>query len=296
MPRRVADVVSGGDRMNGLRVCFNHSEDQFPLPAEVRSLYGPFGFPPLPEGRPYISANFVQSLDGLVSFRDVPGKTSGAFISRSEEDRWLMAFLRAHHDAQFLGASTLRSEQGPDGRGWNYGALTPEWLAYRKRALGREKSIVIVVSRSGDIDGSHRLFHSAGTEAWVATTETGAARLQESVLPPAVEVIVPNSGDSVVPLALAEYLRRERGIRTLLCEAGPELYSQFFSASLIDEEFRTISAQVIGREAADGVMRPAAYEGPPFVPETAPWLRLISLHYALPSHVFLRMRYRGAAL
>lgn len=279
--------------VNRLRVCFNHSENQFALPPEARRIYGPFGFPPPPENRPFISANFVQSLDGLVSFRDIPEKSGGAFISRSEEDQWLIGFLRAHHDAQLLGASTLRAERGPDGLGWDYGSLDPEWLTYRRKVLGRDKSIVIVVSRSGNLDFNDRIFHSPVTNVWIATTESGAARLKPKISASKPRIIVPNPGDSIMPLALAEYLRNECGIRTLLCEAGPNLYSQFFAASLIDEDFRTISTQVIGQQGEGPDSRPAAYEGPPFVPETAPWLRLISLHYALPYHLFLRLRYRG---
>lgn len=279
--------------MNGLRICFNQSEDQFPLPPEARQAYGAFGFPPIPESRPWITANFVQSLDGLVSFRDVPGKTSGAWISRSEEDQWLVELLRAHHDAQLLGAGTLRAEPGPDGRGWDYGALSPGWLDYREKAVGRARPIVIVVSRSGDVDPNHRLFHSEITEAWIATTEAGAANLRKRFQDIHTDIIVPNPGDSMIPQALAEHLRRERGIRTLLCEAGPNLYSQFFAAALIDEDFRTVSAQVIGGAAEGAGARPRAYIGPPFLPETAPWYDLVSLHYALPSHLFLRLRYRG---
>ena len=97
-----------------LQVCHNISEDRFPLPAHIRERYGPFGFPEIADRhRPYISSNFVTSLDGKASFRELAGRTGGTEVSRSAVDRWLMDFLRVHHDAQILGANTLRESEYP---------------------------------------------------------------------------------------------------------------------------------------------------------------------------------------
>lgn len=105
-----------------LQLCYTASEDTFPLPDHFRERYGPFGFPaPADALRPYISSNFVMGLDGRASFRELKGHTEGNIVSRSREDRWLMDFLRAHHDGQLIGANTLRDERNPEGRGWDYG-------------------------------------------------------------------------------------------------------------------------------------------------------------------------------
>jgi hypothetical protein len=94
-----------------LQHCYNASEDTFPLPPHVKERYGPFGFPqPRDPNRPYISSNFVMGLDGRASFRELKGRAGGREVSRSREDRWLMDFLRAHHDGQLIGANTLREE------------------------------------------------------------------------------------------------------------------------------------------------------------------------------------------
>ena len=50
--------------------------------------YGPLGFPALPARRPWIYSNFVQSLDGVASYKGV--NATGAHISQSAEDRWLV--------------------------------------------------------------------------------------------------------------------------------------------------------------------------------------------------------------
>src|ERR1035441_9369412 len=92
-----------------LQYCYNASEDTFPLPQGIKDRYGPFGFSvPRDPQRPYISSNFVMGLDGRVSFRELKGRTGGSLVSRSREDRWLMDFQRAHHDAVIMGANTLR--------------------------------------------------------------------------------------------------------------------------------------------------------------------------------------------
>ena len=89
---------------------YNASEDKFPLPDRIRAFYGPFGFPEPPAARPYITSNFVMGLDGRASsrYRDTPA----AINFCSSEDRWLMQFLRAHHDAILMGANTMREEPG----------------------------------------------------------------------------------------------------------------------------------------------------------------------------------------
>src|SRR5450755_4454797 len=80
-----------------------------PFADEALAPYGNFGFPAPPADRPWIYTNFVQSLDGIVSLL---GKyASGAEISQSRADRWLMDLLRAHADAVIMGMNTLREEQ-----------------------------------------------------------------------------------------------------------------------------------------------------------------------------------------
>ena len=99
-------------RKMNLQCCYNAGEDTFSLPQHIKDLYGPFGFPePADASRPYITSNFVMGVDGRASFKELKGLTGGRTVSRSREDRWLMDFLRAHHDGQLIGASTLRDER-----------------------------------------------------------------------------------------------------------------------------------------------------------------------------------------
>jgi len=52
-----------------------------------------------------------MGLDGKASFRELEGRAGGRDVSRSREDRWLMDFLRAHHDGQLIGANSSAKNQ-----------------------------------------------------------------------------------------------------------------------------------------------------------------------------------------
>lgn len=282
-----------------LQICYNTSEDTFPLPVHIRKIYGPFGLPTSKEEtRPYITSNFVMGVDGRVSFRELEDLGGGRIVSRSTEDRWLMDFFRAHHDALLIGANTLREERGPDGLGWDFGIKDDELRAYRDETLHLSRLKVIVLTGSGNIDANFHLFNSPRVEPWFLTTAQGEEKLRFQVASSKREStpkIISIGNERQVDLVRAmQVLHQQHGIRTLLCEGGPTLYGELIEKNLVDEEFRTIALQVLGKSTDPSIERPTAYGQPSFTPERAPWFRLISIHYALPYHVFLRVRYEGA--
>ena len=281
-----------------LHLCYNASEDTFPLPRHIRERYGPFGFPaPADARRPYITSNFVMGLDGRASYRELQGRNDGKTVSRSKEDGWLMDFLRAHHDAQLIGASTLREEPNPEGRGWDYGIDDEELRIYRQDTLGLGRQKVLILSGSGNIDVTLRIFSSPRVEAWIITAREGQKNLRSQLKrlgrEGTIKILSVGGGTRVDLAAAAQLLRQEHGIRTLLCEGGPTAYGEFLKNQLIDEDFRTMSLQVLGESTKPGIDRPTAYGPVSYTPETAPWFRLISIHYALPHHAFFRLRYEG---
>lgn len=281
-----------------LQLCYNASEDTFPLPRHIKERYGPFGFPaPADARRPYISSNFVMGLDGRASFRELKGRNDGKTISRSREDGWLMDFLRAHHDAQLIGASTLREEPNPEGRGWDYGIDDEELRIYRQDTLGLGRQKVLILSGSGNIDLTLRIFSSPRVEAWIITAREGQENLRSQLerlgREGTIKILSVGEGTRVDLAAVSQLLRQDHGIRTLLCEGGSTLYEEFLENQLIDEDFRTMSFQVLGESTKPGIDRPTAYGRVSYTPGTAPWFRLISLHYALPHHAFFRLRYEG---
>jgi riboflavin biosynthesis pyrimidine reductase len=281
-----------------LHSCYNASEDKFPLPTEIRQRYGAFGFPENAHAdRPYITSNLVMALDGKASFRELKGRAGGNVVSQSADDRWLMDFYRAHHDAQLIGASTLREELGVDGKSLDYGIDDEELRAYRRDILKLGLQKVIVLTGSGNLDISAPLFSSARVEPWIITSAEGEknirTQLKTSTQKNAVNIISVGAGGRIDVAAAVQLLRREHGIHTLLCEGGPNLYSELLKKQFIDEDFRTIAFQVLGKSTIPQIERPTTYGDVSYTPETAPWFRLISMHYAPPYHAFLRLRYEG---
>jgi len=281
-----------------LQLCYSASEDTFPLPRHIKESYGPFGFPERRDThRPYISSNFVMGLDGRASFRELKGRAGGREVSRSTEDRWLMDFLRAHHDGQLIGANTVREEAGSDGRGEDYGIDDERLRAYRTDTLSLDKQKIIVFTGSGNIDVTLRVFDSPRVEPWIVTSAEGErnlrSQLRVSRREGRIKIVSVGTGNRVDLATAAQLLWQEHGIRTVLCEGGPKLYGELLKKHLIDEDFRTISLQVLGNSTELGIDRPTTYGEVSYTPESAPWFRLISIHYALPHHAFFRLRYEG---
>ncbi len=280
-------------------VLFDHSETNPALPPELLAFAGNIGFPQPPPERPWVFANFVQSLDGLVSFGGT--RPGGEWISRSRHDRWMMDLLRAHADAVLCGAGTLRSEaqHGEIPRGPVYRIVHDELLGLRQERLQLATLKIIVVSGSGTLQpAEYRLFQSEHVETWIATTPQGRRQIGDAEY---ARVLVSGSGVRVDWAELLRRLRAELSVRYLLCEGGPTLYGDLARAGLVDEKFLTIAPQEIGarlpgrqtpeeREAnAAKTLRPTSLAGPGFSVETALWYRWISCRRA-GDHAFNRYR------
>ena len=151
-----------------------------------------------------------------------------------------MDFLRAHHDAQLIGASTLREELNPEGQGWDYGIDDEELRIYRQDTLRLGRQKVLVLSGSGNIDLTFRIFSSPRVEAWIITAREGQKNLRTQLRrlgrEGTMKILSVGEGTRVDLVALTHLLRQDHGIRTLLCEGGPILYGEFLKNQLIDEE------------------------------------------------------------
>src|SRR5262249_9951045 len=102
-------------------------------------------------------------------------------------------------------------------------------------------------------------------------------------------------------LDLAEVLRvlrQEQHIETLLVEGGPNLKGQLESQGLMDEAYRTLAMQVIGNSTNPNVHRPTVHGKTSYLPETAPWYTITSVHLGKDDdgkarHLLLRLKYEG---
>lgn len=287
--------------MRNFQVLFDEAE---PSPIEHPGYfpYGKLGFPTPHEERPWTFANFVQSIDGIASFK---GKhAAGSDISQSAEDGWLMDLLRVHADAIITGINTLVEEtlsapQLNEGRGPVY-RIQEEPLRDLRAKLGRGRERVIFVTASGSVDPrAYRVFDGDLMDAFILTTKAGAARLQGRI---DETRLVISGKDKTIDLPRAmRVLRKEMGIAHLLCEGGPMLYGSLSRAGLIDEKFVTVSPVEIGlfvppeQEAATAApdnqlnLRPTTFTYPGFTKETAPWWRWMSCR-RVGDHQFNRYR------
>jgi riboflavin biosynthesis pyrimidine reductase len=264
--------------------------------------YGKLGFPPAHSERPWTYANFVQSIDGVASFKGP--HAAGSDISQSAEDRWLMDLLRAHADAIITGIHTLVEEtlSAPklnEGRGPVY-RIEEESLRDLRAKLGRKCEKVIFVTASGGVDPrAYRVFDGDQMDAMILTTKAGAVRLQGRIDP---ERLIIAGEDKTIDLPAAmRMLHKGMGIDHLLCEGGPTLYGSLARAGLIDEKFVTVSPVEIGllappeqdiTPAGTGTqlnVRPTTFMFPGFTKETAPWYGWMSCR-RVGDHQFNRYR------
>jgi riboflavin biosynthesis pyrimidine reductase len=240
-------------------------ERAFPAgpPASPESLYTGLGLGGLaPPDRPYLVCNFVVSADGKATADGRTAQLGGP------GDRVAFHLLRTQVDAVLAGTGTLRVER--------YGALVREpQLADVRIAEGRDaQPLAVVISRSGDIPFDIPLFADPGSRLAVYTS-AGAA------LPSTAAPLIRHeltAGDSELGTVLRS-LRRDHGVRSVLCEGGPVLFDALLAEDLVDELFLTLAPALVGGGELT-VTRGAALPAP--VP-----MRLVSA-FEQDSHLLLR--------
>ena len=263
------------------------------LTEPLRVLYGGDLSFPQPLDRPYVVANFVQTLDGVVSF-GIRGRSGGGEVSGFDAtDRFVMGLLRSCADAVLVGSGTLHADSGHVRTpGFVYPEARDLYAAFRAQASRRSaEPLNVIVTGSGRLDLAEPTFRTPGLETVVVTTAEGERRLRSDhgqELRTTQVRIVAETGP-VPPAAVVGLLRRDFGVELLLHEGGPRLLGAFLAARSLDELFLTVAPQIAGREAT---LRPGLAAGAAFLPETAPWFDLQSVKRA-GSHLFLRLSARA---
>ena len=146
---------------------------QFDLPDDLRERYGgSFGV-----GRPRLIANFVSTIDGVVAIPSLP-RSSQLIADGDDDDRFVMALLRAVSDAIVIGSGTLHAS--PNSL-WTpsrpYPAAQASFADLRRRLKLSESPDLVVLTGSGDLDVSHPALESG---ALVLTTDGGASKLRRA--------------------------------------------------------------------------------------------------------------------
>ena len=268
-----------------LETLFDQSAGQVvPLPKSLEALYGgPFRLP-----ERVVFANFVSTIDGIVSF-NVPGQDQAKQVSRGYAgDRFMLALLRGVADAVIVGAGTLRKERGSI---WTAEAVYPQNavdFASVRAALGRpSRPLTIIVTASGDVDLAAPVFTDGGPVI-IATTSAGAARLGER--PPHVQVRVLAEAAPIRSADLVRLAVGESGGARILTEGGPSLFGAFLADHAVDELFLTIAPQIAGRSR--DARRTGLVEAAAFLPDDAPRATLSSVKRS-DDYLFTRFAFGG---
>jgi riboflavin biosynthesis pyrimidine reductase len=261
------------------------------LPVELEVLYGgDLRFPKM-DTRPYVIGNFVTTLDGVVSF-EARGKSGGGDISgHNEADRFIMGLLRASADAVVVGAGTLR-EVAPEHlllAEHVYPRGHERYARYRQGVLNkREPPLNVIVSSSGAVDLRRAVFRTPGVTAVIVTSPAGKEVLASNGVTALASTKVRSIEvfeNKITPASILKLLRDEFGVKLLLHEGGPTLFGDFVAGGCLDELFLTVAPQFAGRSGSR--LRPGVISGVAFLPETAPWLRLVSVKQCA-NHLYLR--------
>lgn len=248
------------------------------LTPELERIYGgDLSFPDLPQNRPYVIGNFVETLDGVVSFL-IPGHSGGGPISGgSAEDHFVMGLLRSVADAVLVGSGTLRGDPGqvriPE---LIYPEAKDRYVALRKKLGKPPMPLNVILTASGRVDLNEPTFHTEGLKAVIITTEEGAARIrsEHGAESPATVCSTGEKG-TTSPDRVLKILHDEFQVRLLLHEGGPTIFGEFLAAKLIDELFLTLAPQLAGHGKNN--RRPSLAGESLFLPETAPWFSLSSV-------------------
>lgn len=209
--------------------------------------YNSIGFPPAWDNRPWIAANFVADQNGLVVGDNIIpehllGITSleGQRLepdSGREADQRLMRDLRVRANAVMWGANTLRRQPTiiPD--------LQDDATLHNLRtSLGFPYyPPLILVTDSGNLDFSLKAFHTDNLRTIVLTNETTAQKLQPLSAGTKAEIIGIGNPNLNMSAAL-ERLRKQEGMRRVICEGGHKLIvSLRREGGFLDEVFVTTS-------------------------------------------------------
>jgi riboflavin-specific deaminase-like protein len=183
-----------------------------------------------PAHRPYVVLNMVATADGAaaVAHRTAP-------ISNLA-DRQLFHELRAHVDAVMVGAGTVRIER--------YGRLVRD-AQRRQRRLARglaAEPLAIVVSRRLSLTPDLPLLADPNSRVLVLT----ASQAELPACPAKITYVRSPPGREMDLAGMLAQVRTEHGVRSVLCEGGPDLNASLLARGLIDELFLSIAPALAG--------------------------------------------------
>jgi 5-amino-6-(5-phosphoribosylamino)uracil reductase len=195
-----------------------------------------------PDDRPFLLVNMIATADGRAT---IAGRT-GPIANRADYE--LFHALRARVDAVMVGAETVRVE--------SYGPM---------------EALAVLVTRSVNVPPDVGLLKAPGNRVVVLTPSP------DRELPPCAAQV------SYLRGTVEEGVRRlrgELGVRSLLCEGGPQLLGDLLRTGLVDELHLVLAPKLAAGADPLTIVTGAALDPPAE-------LRLLSVHES-GGYLFLR--------
>lgn len=182
--------------------------------------------------RPFVTANFAITADGRISTRN---QTPADFSSPRDKHRLLE--IRATCDAVLAGVTTIATDNMTMG-------LPDEGLRAAREKKGLPPyPLRVLVSASGRIDPELKVFSRDFSPIVVFSTTRMSRAVQMSLLCHADLYL----SQGTVDLAwMMQVLRRELGVKRLVCEGGARVFRALLEAGLVDELHVTVCPRVFG--------------------------------------------------
>jgi riboflavin-specific deaminase-like protein len=194
--------------------------------------------------RPFVTANFALTADGRISTRNF---TPADFSSPRDKRRLLE--IRATCDAILAGAKTIAADNMSMG-------LPAADLRAARRARGKpEYPTRVLLTNSGRLSPTLRVFTKDFSPIVVFSTKKMPRAVRAALAKKATLHLDP--APQVDLAAMLATLRREHGVRRLVCEGGAQIFRALLVADLIDELNLTLCPRVFGGKKAPTLTGPA---------------------------------------
>jgi riboflavin-specific deaminase-like protein len=183
-----------------------------------------------PPGRPYLVLNMVATLDGRIAIDGRSGQIG------EEADKELFHGLRTQADAVMVGAGTIRAER--------YGRIvrSPERRAKRVVEGLTEDPLAVIVSARLRLPVDLPLLQDEHSNVVILT----ASQDDLPETPARVSYLRGPPGAELELRPLLGRLRDEHGVRSIVCEGGPNLNESLVREGLVDELFLSTAPKLAG--------------------------------------------------